>query len=580
MFCNNVFPGKGNKWYVKEAIKEWNKNYERFLNGEISLDELRNSKARPRLLVKFRGESKAIILEEITQEEERKFWVSFEKLREIDISKIPTEKIAPYDVLRVTTWGTDKFFKIFNARQLIIFSRIIENLNKLKENIHENEAYKKAIITYLAIAFLNHVRYNCLVTRVDPSRKFVADALNVRRLSTTWNWIEISPLAHVIGSLYKTLAYVIKGLEYLIQINNDSKVDIINVDVNDLNLNDKVDLIITDPPYADDVPYPEESDFYYIWLKRILQLPFNTQWEELVPMDIGVEKGRAKVFSNSVGTYDYFRGKLAQAFTKLSNQLKEDGLLITFYNHTSSDAWISLLYASWYSSKFRITTTYAVTTEDKTRMTAHNAIVSLDKSMVIVWRKDVEGQKLVQEIKREAISTVSDWISTILSRGKLRLSLDTYIEILGKVLSVFTKYEKIVGLKGEGVNAVDYLVTNYIFPTTTQSIIEGLSKGIGITVSDSYAAYCIIVKLLLPIPKKGVRKFDNNSLTFLNITGNMDIKGLQDNGIINIIRSKKGKENIALVEPDQSAKGELDVISALGQLPDVRKALQGDYNFS
>ncbi|AWR95425.1 DUF1156 domain-containing protein [Acidianus brierleyi] len=575
LYCNNVFPGKGDKWYIKEAIKEWNKNYERFLNGEINLEDLRNSKARPKLLIKFNGESKDITFEEITEEDEKKFWESFARLREIDISKIPTENVASYGVLRFTAWGIDKFFKLFDARQLVIFSRIIDELNEFKEKIGGDEKYKEAIITYLTIAFLNHIRHNCFLTLVEPSRKFIAHALSFRRFAFTWNWVEMSPLANIIGSLSRSLEHVEEGLEYLILTNSNSQVEILNSDVNELNLSDKIDLIVTDPPYADDVPYPEVSDFYYVWLKRVFPFSYNTQWEELVPKDIGVDEERTKTFDNSVGTYDYFRDRLAKAFNKLSESLNDDGLLITFYNHTSPDAWISLLYASWYSSKFRITTTYTVTTEDETRITARNTTISLDKSMAIVWRKRAEGQKLVQEVRKEAISTVSDWISTMLTKGKLKLSLDTYIEILGKVISVFTKYEKLVGLGDEGVNAVSDLITKYIFPTTTQSIIEGLSKGAGVSISNPNSTYYVLVKLLIPTPKRGVRKLDRNSLTYLNISGNIDVKSLQDNGIISL-----DKDSIALIEPDQAAKDQLSLISALEQLPDVRKAIQGDYNFS
>jgi putative DNA methylase len=61
----------------------------------------------------------------------------------------------------------------------------------------------------------------------------------------------------------------------------------------------------------------------------------------------------------------------------------------------------------------------------------------------------------------------------------------------------------------------------------------------------------------------------------LNISGNIDVKSLQDNGIISL-----DKDSIALIEPDQAAKDQLSLISALEQLPDVRKAIQGDYNFS
>ncbi|WP_342765570.1 DUF1156 domain-containing protein [Thermofilum sp.] len=578
LFCNTTLPGKGDKWYVKETIKDWNEKYEKYLNGEISLEELRNAKARPTLLVKFKGEGKDLEFEEINEDDMKKFWESFEKLKEVNVQNIPLEDVAPYGTIRAARWGMNRFYKFFNARQLIIFSKIITKLNELKERINgEEEEYKEAIITYLTIAFLNHISYNCFLTYVHPNRTFIAPALAFRTFPLTWNWVEISPIANVIGSLSRSLDHVIEGLEYLIQTDTDSKIEIINSDVNELTLSDKVDVIVTDPPYADDVPYPEVSDFYYVWLKRIIPFPYKTQWEEFVPRDIGVDEKRSEVFGGNIGSYQYFRKELAQAFNKLAEILKDDGLLITFYNHTSSDAWVSLLYAGWYVSKFRITTTHAITTEDETRIRAQTSTISLDKSIVIVWRKRAEGSKLIHEIRKEAISKVSDWVSNMLGKQKLKLSTDTYIEVLGKVLSVFTQYEKILGLRGEEIAAVEDLVTNYVFPTTAQAIIEGLSKGIGVRISDPYAVYYVLVKLLIPPPTKGVRKLDSNTLTFLNISsGSLDVKDLQSKGVVKVVKVKGKSDTIALVEPEQDK----DIIAALEQLPEVKMALQGNYNFS
>ncbi|PVU77480.1 DNA methyltransferase, partial [Acidianus hospitalis] len=223
LYCNNVFPGKGDKWYVREAIKEWNEKYEKYLNGEISLEELQNAKARPTLLVKFKGKGKDLEFNEIDEKDRNMFWRSFEKLRVIDINNIPIEKIAEY-ASRYTTipWGMDKFYKLFNARQLIVFSKIITKLNEIREKIKENEKYREAIITYLTIAFLNHIRYNCMVTSVHPSRTFITHALAFRGIVFTWNWVEISPLVDIIGSLRRSLDHVIEGLEYLVQASTDS----------------------------------------------------------------------------------------------------------------------------------------------------------------------------------------------------------------------------------------------------------------------------------------------------------------------------------------------------------------------
>ena len=568
LYCGSAFPGKGDSWYVREAIKEWNKNYERFLSGEITLEELKNSKARPVLLVKFKGESKNFIFEEITVRDEEIFWDIFNKLRELDMTKIPTEKVAPYGTIRFVTWGIDKFYKLFNARQLLILTKIIDKINELKDKIEGEDEYKEAIITYLVKTFLNHIRHNCMLTSVHPTRTFITHALAFRRFAFTWNWVEISPLANIIGSFPKSLEHVIEGLEYLIRTNSDSQVEILQSDATELKL-DPSDVIVTDPPYADDVSYPELSDFYYVWLKRVFPFPYNTQWEELVPKDIGVDEERSEVFGSNVGTYDYFRERLAKAFLRLSEVLKDDGLLLTFYNHTSPDAWTSLLYAGWYKSKFRISAVYAITTEDETRINAMSSTISLDKSMVIVWRKRAEGTKHVHDVRKLAVATVSDWVSKNVSS----LSLDTYIEIMGKVLAEFTKYEKLIGLKGEGVNAVEDLVTNHVFPTVVQAIVEGLAKGTGTRIENPYSVFYVLVKTLLP-PTRTVRKLDSNALVFLNVSGNLSRADLVKNGIINL-----EKDSIQLVEPE-NARDLNEAIHSFEKLDHVREAATGNFNFA
>ena len=210
LFCNTTLPGKGDKWYVREAIKDWNERYEKYLNGEISLEELQNAKARPTLLVKFKGEEKDLKFEEINKHDVEKFWNLLRKLKEVNIENIPIENVAPYGTIRAATWGMNRFYKFFNARQLIIFSKIITKLNELKERIKGEEEYRKAIMTYLTIGFLNHTRRNCFLTSANPDRIFIRDALSFRGFSFTWNWVEISPLANIIGSLSRSLDHVVE----------------------------------------------------------------------------------------------------------------------------------------------------------------------------------------------------------------------------------------------------------------------------------------------------------------------------------------------------------------------------------
>ncbi|MBB5254126.1 hypothetical protein [Sulfurisphaera ohwakuensis] len=147
--------------------------------------------------------------------------------------------------------------------------------------------------------------------------------------------------------------------------------------------------------------------------------------------------------------------------------------------------------------------------------------------------------------------------------------------VLGKVLSIFTKYEKIIGISGNGVHSIENLIKNYIYPVTTQAIIKGLSESVGVRIDDPYSSFYILVKVLSP-PTKGVRKIDRNSLVLLNVTGDTVEKDLEKNGIIQVNRKKK---TILLAEPE-NATDISNIILSFEKLEHVKEAKVGDYNFN
>jgi len=72
------------EWYVKEAIKEWNENLDRYFSGEISLEQLLNSRARPVILIKVKVRTDGdLIFEPAGKEETEKLWKAAEKLKAI-----------------------------------------------------------------------------------------------------------------------------------------------------------------------------------------------------------------------------------------------------------------------------------------------------------------------------------------------------------------------------------------------------------------------------------------------------------------------------------------------------------------
>jgi putative DNA methylase len=172
----NGKPVKGKRsegdWYVKWALRQWNANYERYLKGEITLDDIKNSPARPTPLAKVRIENGDLKFHPATPQDVDKLWKAAEELKKMwGDPDIPTESMTPYGC---TTLGEiplifRNFYKLFNPRQLLTLVKLVKLIRevgrlaeeeKLREGVSQEEAkkYAEAVTTYLAIGLVNHAR--------------------------------------------------------------------------------------------------------------------------------------------------------------------------------------------------------------------------------------------------------------------------------------------------------------------------------------------------------------------------------------------------------------------------------------
>ncbi len=86
-----------------------------------------------------------------------------------------------------------------------------------------------------------------------------------------------------------------------------------------------VDLVVTDPPFFDNVHYSELADFFFAW--------HQVRGETSSTRQVGeVQDGNA----------DRFAEKLQRVFTECRRVLKDDGLLIFTYHHSRPEGWRAL----------------------------------------------------------------------------------------------------------------------------------------------------------------------------------------------------------------------------------------------
>jgi len=80
LHCGAQIRGNKHGWHVKEAIKQWNTLLEKYLNGEINLEQLKQAPARLTILVKVKIKNKQLKFELATQQDTQKLWKALQKL--------------------------------------------------------------------------------------------------------------------------------------------------------------------------------------------------------------------------------------------------------------------------------------------------------------------------------------------------------------------------------------------------------------------------------------------------------------------------------------------------------------------
>ncbi|MEM4439060.1 MAG: DUF1156 domain-containing protein, partial [Pyrobaculum sp.] len=196
---------------------------------------------------------------------------------------------------------------------------------------------------------------------------------------------------------------------------------------------EKFDIIVTDPPYADDVPYSELSDFYFVWLKRALSdndgeslrprflpeaffdelgLEIPTQWQIFAPREVSEEAGRWEHFRLKTS----FGELLAKAFSNVLRFLKEDGILVTYYVAKKPESWAALVDALWRVNGLELVAAYPVETESEESVVARGK-ASVLGGYVSAWRRRREAKPLELTASRDRV------VEEVASRMERRLKV-------------------------------------------------------------------------------------------------------------------------------------------------------------
>src|SRR5262249_541230 len=144
--------------------------------------------------------------------------------------------------------------------------------------------------------------------------------------------------------------------------------------------------VITDPPYYDNIPYSDLSDFFYVWLKRCLGETYPDDFGgNLAPKRSEAVMAVSRHHGDKAAARAFYEDMMARYFAEAYRVRKPDGPLVCIYAHKTTLGWSTLVDAL-RAGGFTVTEAWPLDTEMPARSIGQGT-ASLASSIFLVARK-------------------------------------------------------------------------------------------------------------------------------------------------------------------------------------------------
>jgi putative DNA methylase len=321
----------------------------------------------------------------------------------------------------VFLYGLTRWCHLFTLRQLLALGAFVKHTRAAHEIMH-GEGYPlewvEVIEMYLATMLDRLANQSSNISRWNQGGEKVEGTFARFALPILWDFAEVNPLGETSGGFSSAFEWVTLVVSHLTTATQGEPApqticrSILATSAIDM------DVVVTDPPYYDAIPYANLMDFFCVWLRRTLQdlspkidaafhEPLAPKWNheksdgELI--DDASRFGGDKAKSKAAYEDGMFR-----AFQACHNALKPDGRMVIVFAHKQPDAWETLVSAI-IRAGFVVNGSWPIQTEMGTRTRALSS-AALSSSVWLVCKKRPEVTRpgwdnRVLEEMREKITT-------------------------------------------------------------------------------------------------------------------------------------------------------------------------------
>ncbi|MFZ1596261.1 MAG: hypothetical protein WAW26_10430, partial [Anaerolineae bacterium] len=311
--------------------------------------------------------------------------------------------------LGVKPYGMEQFSQLFTGRQLVLLSMLAELVYEARARVKRDAvvaglsddgrsldsggdratAYADTVAVYLGIGVSRQSNRSATLNFWDNAGGMVQQVFARQVLPMTWDFAEGNPMSSSTGNIIGQFEYITNAMLRLPQVGygeaSQAEATTQTISVGKI--------VSTDPPYFDNVPYADISDFFYLWMRRSLSAVLPNLFATMTVPKTDELVAFAYRHATKKDAERFFMSGMTRAMHRLV-ELAHTGFPVTIYyafrqsetesEGTASTGWETFLDAV-IQAGFAISGTWPMRTEYTSNLkTNRNALAS---SIVLVCRK-------------------------------------------------------------------------------------------------------------------------------------------------------------------------------------------------
>ena len=364
--------------------------------------------------------------------------------------------------INVFRYGMTEFADLFTNRQLTVLTTLADTVVEVREQVLEDalakglpqgeplddggtgaQAYADAISVYLSLAVSRQTDYSSSICSWHNTGEKMRNVFARQAIPMAWDYAEANPFSTKSGNFLGQVNWVAEAIQ---NVPSHPQCEARQADAATRDYTNVV--VSTDPPYYDNIGYSDLSDYFYVWLRRMLKdvLPSTVRTtltpkaQELVanPYRHGGKEGAAEFFVDGFN----------RVFAHIRETANTDVPMTVYYAYKQQDeksgtstGWYALL-DGLIKAGWEITATWPVRSELSNRMIASgtNALAS---SIVLACRpRPADAPSVTMRIFNSLLrSELTEELRTLMASGIDPVDLNQ--AAIGPGISVYSRYARI-----------------------------------------------------------------------------------------------------------------------------------------